>query len=1200
MNRPVILTLLLALPALGAVSGCSEEESTPAPSITEFRASPAVIALGEQVTLAWSVGGADTVTIIDGSNEWAPLDASGALEVLPASSTTYVLTAKGAGGTSTQAVDVTIDSILDPVPPEIEVFSATPGEVDPGASAALSWRVSAATSIAIEGGETPIDVGEGFEGEATVSPAQTTTWTLTATGPGGEVTGEAVLTVRNPGITSFSADPPSAPAGGEITLTWATEFATSLALDPPAGDTALALSGSVTVAPDAGTTTYTLTAFSDLPGAPDAVEAIDVTIHAVPEITQFEVDPDTARTGALTALYWQTTGATEVELTPVPPGITVDPAGVNQPDGLSFLAAESTTYTLVATGPGGRAEAEASLTVNQPPTVDRFEVEPTDIAIGGEATLRWTTSEADTIEIEPLQPDEPFEASGSLAVSPAETTTYRITATGPGGEETAEATLTVHGPPEILSFQADRQVIGPGQQVVLSWQVNENTESVSLEPDPEALFASTVPGGRFSVQPFESVTYTLTATGPGGEVSADARITVFPEPIILSFEADDDRARANGDPVVLSWETQNAHTVRFEPDIGVAEELVDGSSEPLFPETTTTYELTAFGSGGEVTSQVRVTVHRVPSIRDLGLAPDRVRLGGESTLSWEVVGARRVWFDPGPAIEELEIRGQRVVAPETTEVYTLHAESRGGTDEASATLTVHQPPEVLRFDADPVDILVGGSSTIQWELANAAALTITGPDGEVDLGEEEVGQGSVVVAPLDDGTFTYTLNVSGPGGELEVPLEISIRVRAAVLKVSEVMFSPVGPNRGLQWVEIYNPSDVEVPLDGYSLGMGSLDWTRPAVGLRGSITPGGCRVIGGPESNDNNANPELYQSVEFLPLLDDDPLGVVAIGLFFRTRFEIPQNDLTLVPLDAMLYGKGNGRGFLSSAGVQSRVHAVIWELDDDGRLAQDEGGDPIPTIEEGQSVARVSAGGEEWLVGGAPTPGDCFPGFDLAAVVPDEGPDADGVAVDVHGAGFSDGATFRFGADLADCVVARSDLARCTLLASGAGPGTVSLTVTLGEDEEILEDGYTYTGLDPNLGWCQIQHPIEAAAAAAGEASEQLFGRAYSQGLTEGDGQAEGLGSQVGYGPAGSNPEAEGGWWWSDGAYNGDLANEGEELNDDEHVATLNVDVAGTYSWAYRFSLDGLNWLYCDLPPGNDGADGGFAAENAGTLTIE
>ncbi len=70
--------------------------------------------------------------------------------------------------------------------------------------------------------------------------------------------------------------------------------------------------------------------------------------------------------------------------------------------------------------------------------------EPATINQGETSTLRWSSSDATELTVTGLGVVEP---EGSREVSPAESTTYTLIATGPGGSTSVNATVTVNVPP---------------------------------------------------------------------------------------------------------------------------------------------------------------------------------------------------------------------------------------------------------------------------------------------------------------------------------------------------------------------------------------------------------------------------------------------------------------------------------------------------------------------------------------------------------------------------------------------------------------------------------------------------------------------------------------------------------------------------------------------------------------------------------
>lgn len=86
------------------------------------------------------------------------------------------------------------------------------------------------------------------------------------------------------------------------------------------------------------------------------------------------------------------------------------------------------------------------------PTVT-LSADPSTINKGESSTLSWTTSNATQVTVAPDV--GAVTAEGNTKVSPADSTTYTITASGPGGSETATARVTVTAPAPPVSTEPD-------------------------------------------------------------------------------------------------------------------------------------------------------------------------------------------------------------------------------------------------------------------------------------------------------------------------------------------------------------------------------------------------------------------------------------------------------------------------------------------------------------------------------------------------------------------------------------------------------------------------------------------------------------------------------------------------------------------------------------------------------------------------
>jgi len=218
-----------------------------------------------------------------------------------------------------------------------------------------------------------------------------------------------------------------------------------------------------------------------------------------------------------------------------------------------------------------------------------------------------------------------------------------------------------------------------------------------------------------------------------------------------------------------------------------------------------------------------------------------------------------------------------------------------------------------------------------------------------------------------------------------------------------------------------------------------------------------------------------------------------------------------------------------------------------------------------------------------------------LLSVNPAYGPVEGGTLVTLTGRGFQPGAGVSFGASAGTGVEYLSATAlRATTPAAPGAPGRVAVRVqNPGGESASLPDGFEYQEAQrPEVGWCGLHHPA-ATQAAPGTASEPIYGWAWVLGCSEGSAQCGLLQGELGYGAVGADPsQAPQSFQWVTAAYN--PGHTGDD--NDEYQASLSVPAAGSYAYAYRFSVDGgASWAYCDL----DGLANGFQAGQLGALTV-
>lgn len=185
---------LTATNANGAASGTTMITVTPAianlPSISSLTAANSSINQGQETTLNWSVTGAEMVHLYPGEINVTGLTS---FKVSPKSSMNYSLVA----GNTIGSVSKTVLLTVIPSAPSIASFTANSNLISAGQTSSLSWGVSGAQALRLDPGA--IDVTG--QSSMIVTPTATTTYTLTASNPGGSSVRNVMVTVM-PGATT--------------------------------------------------------------------------------------------------------------------------------------------------------------------------------------------------------------------------------------------------------------------------------------------------------------------------------------------------------------------------------------------------------------------------------------------------------------------------------------------------------------------------------------------------------------------------------------------------------------------------------------------------------------------------------------------------------------------------------------------------------------------------------------------------------------------------------------------------------------------------------------------------------------------------------------------------------------------------------------------------------------------------------------
>jgi hypothetical protein len=204
-----------------AVAACSSP-SPPLPpvieslAITAADAIPGQVAAGDPVTLSWSTAAAERATLAEGAGQPADVPVNGSLVVHPTATTVFTLNVYGKPGMEPASIAGRMVARVRG-PTSVSGFIATPPGILQGGSSTLSWNGNA-SRYTIADGTTGAILEVGPRRSVVVRPSVSTTYTLTAVGPGGALANppKTLVAVSQNPATGLKYDPPTAVAPLEL------------------------------------------------------------------------------------------------------------------------------------------------------------------------------------------------------------------------------------------------------------------------------------------------------------------------------------------------------------------------------------------------------------------------------------------------------------------------------------------------------------------------------------------------------------------------------------------------------------------------------------------------------------------------------------------------------------------------------------------------------------------------------------------------------------------------------------------------------------------------------------------------------------------------------------------------------------------------------------------------------------------------
>ncbi|WP_435132187.1 T9SS type A sorting domain-containing protein [Formosa sp. A9] len=634
----------------GTCSSSDEVKVTVTPRQTINAGSDVTIELGESTTL--SVSGT-------GSIRWSTGETTREITVSPDKTTVYTVTVSQNGCESQDQVRVTVEATKI----EVEADAGEDQTICSGESVTLT--ASGGSSYEWSTGETTRSI--------TVSPSETTTYSVVVSEEGESDTAEVTVTVNAL---------PNANAGADQTITQGE----SVTLTASGGSSYEWNTGettrSITVSPNA-TRNYTVEVFNSA-GCSDT-DQVRVTVEA----TKIEVEADagedqTICVGESVTLTASGGSSYEWSTGETTRSITVSPS-------------ETTTYSVVVSEEGERDTAEVTVTVNALPNANAgadqtiTQGESVTLTASGGSSYEWNTGET----------------TRSITVSPNATRNYTVEVFNSAGcSDTDQVRVTVEATKiEVEADAGEDQTICVGESVTLTasggssyeWSTGETTRSITVSPS-------------------ETTTYSVVVSEEGERDTAEVTVTVNALP---NANAGADQTITQGESVTLtasggsSYEWNTGETTR---------------SITVSPNATRNYTVEVFNSAGcSDTDQVRVTVEATKIEVEADAGEDQTICAGESVTLTASGGSSYEWSTG-------EMTRSITVSPSETTTYSVVVSEEGESDTAEVTVTVNALPNANAgadqtiTQGESVTLTASGGSSYEWNTGETTRSITVSPN----------------------------------------------------------------------------------------------------------------------------------------------------------------------------------------------------------------------------------------------------------------------------------------------------------------------------------------------------------------------------------------------------------------------------------------------------------------------------------------
>lgn len=411
-------------------------------------------------------------------------------------------------------------------------------------------------------------------------------------------------TATAPPTLSLTAAPLRVPIGSTSRLSWTTERATSCTASG-GWSGGRATSGSEATAAISGPTSFTLSCTG--PGGQTS-STVTVDTYPIPAAT-LTAEPTQVASGGRSVLRWSSRDATACEATSTPASlwsgsrptsgeVTIDPI------------LQSSAFQIRCTGPGGFANAFATVNVIPKPTVVLSSLVP-EVGRGQAAMISWRTLNATTcVASNDWSGAKSLNGDERVAFAQAEGL-FTLSCDGPGGTTAQSVTVarSLFCKIPVMAFDLEPRRVAAGGTTNLSWY---STDADSCSASQGWSGAKPLFGSETSPPINSDTQYSLSCVGLGGQTTYSRLAGLNGSSATLPYVYLQSKYRdivpgATGADLELAWTSSGVTSCTASGGWSGSRSVSGG--EFLRPVTQpTAFTLSCTGPGGTASSEVQVGI----------------------------------------------------------------------------------------------------------------------------------------------------------------------------------------------------------------------------------------------------------------------------------------------------------------------------------------------------------------------------------------------------------------------------------------------------------------------------------------------------------------------------------------------------------------------------------------------------------------